>query len=310
MTDESSQTPAEPEQDSRSHRHPTRAAVVYMLAYLAVAVVGGLLVSALHGPVALTIVVTLVATAALALSLLLVLSIIRLRVGVGGEVAIVLLLLALFALIRPSILGFVGRLVGNPDLGQHLATVLPSVPGQLLLGNVVLIVWAAFLGRLVSRMIREGKLLLPVAVVASLADIFTVFWGVVAEVSEKAPEVVETFSAAAPVEAPEGVFAPILTFVGIGDFLFLALFLAVAMRYSMAPVKTLWATFVLMLIAPLAFIVFPNAPGMPGLPFLSLAVLWANWQYLEFTREEKRALGFAAALVVTVAAGVWIAFHR
>jgi len=283
---------------------------VYVLAYLVVAVVGGLLVSALHGPVVLTIVVTLVATAVLALSLLLVLSIARIEIGVAGEIALVVLLLVLFALIRPSIFAFVGRAVGSPELGQRLAAALPVLPGQLLLGNVVLIVWAAFLGRLVSRMIREGKLLLPVAVVASLADIFTVFWGVVAQVSEKAPEVVETFSAAAPVEAPAGVFAPILSAVGIGDFLFFALFLSVAIRYSMAPVKTLWASFVLMIFAPLAFMVFPNARGLPGLPFLSLAVLWANWKYLEFTREEKRALGFAAAFVVVMAAAVWFAFHR
>jgi hypothetical protein len=129
-------------------------------------------------------------------------------------------------------------------------------------------------------------------------------------VTEKAPEVVETFSAAAPVEAPEGVFVPILSAVGIGDFLFLGVFLSVAIRYSMAPAKTLWAAFALMLIAPLAFFVFPNALGMPGLPFISIAVLWANWRYLEFTREEKRALGFAGVLVAVVAAGLWVAFHR
>ncbi|GAG48903.1 unnamed protein product, partial [marine sediment metagenome] len=148
----------------------------------------------------------------------------------------------------------VGRWLGAQAAGERLATSLSIIPGQDLLGNLALIIWAVLLGRLVSRIIKEGKLLLPVAVVASVADIFTVFWGVVKEVGEKAPEVVEAFSAQTPVEPPPEMAAPILTAVGIGDFLFLALFLSVALRYSMNATGALWATFAVMLVAPLAFL--------------------------------------------------------
>jgi len=310
--------------DPWSSRHPTRAAVVYVLAYLVAAVLGGAIIAALNGALApsleesasapavaaMVLVVLVVAAVVLALSLLLVLSICRLPMGAGGELLMSLIMLALFSIARPSVFVFVGRVVGIPEAGKHLAEAVPVVPGQLLVGNAILIVWAAFLGRLVSRVIREGKLIVPVAVVASLADIFTVFWGVVAQVSEKAPEVVETFSATTPVAPPKAVPAPILSAIGIGDFLFLALFLAVTLRYSMRPAKTMWATFVLMLIAPLAFLIWPDAPGMPGLPFISLAALWVNRKYVAFTKEERRALAFGGALVIATAAGLWIAFHR
>ena len=291
-------------------RRPGQAAAAWGLGYLLVALGGGLLVALLPPSVATGVVVTVIAAIALLLSLLLVLSLCRLRVKAGSELVWVLGMTAVFCLVRPSVFAFAGRWLGYQEAGKRLAEGLAFVPHSLLLGNIVLIVWAAFLGRLVSRVIREGKLILPVAVVASIADIITVFWGIVARVTEAAPEVVQTFSTSAAVEAPAGVTAPILTEVGIGDFLFLAMFLTVAIRYSMRATQALWAVFAVMLVAPLGFILWPEAPGLPGLPFISAAVLWPNWHYLEFTREEKRALLFAGALVVAVALGVWTIFHR
>jgi len=310
VRDESAQTREEHSQVPWSRRQPKQAAVVYILAYLLVALVGGAAVAQMSSLLAIGAAVTVIATIVLALSLLLVLSICRISLSPRCELAMVLAMLVLFCLVRPSVFAFLGRWLGHPAAGKQIADALSFIPGQMLLGNTVLIVWAAFLGRLVSRVIREGKLLLPVAVVASVADIFTVFWGVVAHVTETAPEVAETFSASAPVAAPPEVAVPILSAVGIGDFLFLALFLAVALRYSMQPAKTMWATLAVMLVAPAAFYLVPNAPGMPGLPFISAAALWANWPYLRFTREEKRALAFSGALVAAVATGLWVAFHR
>lgn len=308
--EESAQTQEAHSRIPWSRRRPKRAAVSYILAYLLVALVGGAAVAQMSSLLAIGAAVTVIAAIVLALSLLLVLSICRISLSARGELAMVLAMLVLFCLVRPSVFAFLGRWLGNPAAGKQIADALSFIPGQMLLGNAVLIVWAAFLGRLVSRVIREGKLLLPVAVVASVADIFTVFWGVVAHVTETAPEVAETFSASAPVAAPPEVSVPILSAVGIGDFLFLALFLAVALRYSMQPAKTMWATFAVMLVAPAAFYLFPAAPGMPGLPFISAAALWANWPYLRFTRGEKRALSFAGVLVAAVTAGLWVAFHR
>ncbi len=307
-----------------SRRRPKQAAAAYVVAYVAVAALGGWLVAALGAVLApysaepvsaaavlgLGLVVTVIAAVVLALSLLLVLSICRTPTNASKEVIAILCLSVIFPLTRPSVFAFLGRWVGVPEAGARLAGALSVLPGELLIGNTVLIVWAAFLGKLVSRVIKEGKLLVPVAVVAAVADVITVFWGLVKHVTETAPEVAETFSAAAPVELPEGVYAPILASVGIGDFLFLSLFFAVAIRYAMRPVKTLWASYAVMLVAPLAFLFVREGPGLPGLPFIAAAALWANWRHIRFSPEEKRALAVAAALVAAVVAAVWVVFHR
>jgi hypothetical protein len=277
--------------------------VAYVLAYLGLSL-GGSLLSKLRLPTAGEAVLALtVATGTLAFSLLLVLSISRLKLRPGSEVAWLVGMMVLFFFARPDVFAIAGRWLGSPGRGREIAELLKITPEQQLFGNIALILWAVFLGRLVSRVIREGKLLLPVAVVASIADIITVFWGVVAHLTEKAPEVVEAFSTRAPVPPPP-VSLPVLTSVGLGDFMFLAVFLTVVARYTMNAARALWFTLVLMLVAPLAFWVWPKAPGMPGLPFISLAVLGANWRYLRFTRDEKRALVFAGALVAIVTA--WI----
>jgi hypothetical protein len=308
-------TPAEgaggsEKQERWSRRRPAQAAVVYGLAYLAASVVGGWVTGHLASEVALAVSITIVSGVVLLFAVLLVLSICRLRLGPVGEVAAIILTLVAFALVRPSVIAFAARWVGAGAAGLAIAKAVPVLPGQSLLGNVVLIVWAGFLGRLVSRIIREGKLLLPVTIVAALMDIFTVFWGVVAHVQEKAPEVAQAFSASAPVEVPEGVWAPILAAVGIGDFLFLAVFLAVTIRFGMRSVKTLWAAFAVMLVAPLAFTIIPSATGLPGLPFLAAAALWANRGLWEFTAEERKAMGLAAVIVAVLAVGLWFTLHR
>lgn len=294
-----------------SSDRPRQAAAVYVVAYLLVAAGGAMLVVRAVSSVALAAVLaTAVAAIALGLSLLLVLSLCRVPMGARAEVGWMLGMMAAFCMVRPMVFAIVGKWVGEPEAGKRLAAALPVLPHQGLLGNAVLIVWAAFLGRLVSRVIREGKLLLPAAAVASVADVITVFWGPVAKVTEAAPEVAETFSAWAPVAAPPEVVAPILSAVGIGDFMFLALFFAVALRHSMRAATAMWATFGVMLVAPAAFIIWPQAVGIPGVPFISAAVLWVNRRHFDFTREEKRALAFAGALVATAAVAAWVMLGR
>lgn len=287
-----------------SARHPAQAAACYALVFLAVSL-GAEALGLVRLPVLVVAALAfLVWVLTLGSSLLLALSICRLRLRPGVEVAWLVGMLALFVLARPEVLYLACRALGRPGLGRGLMEVLLVAPEQRLVGNLALILLALLLGRLVSRVVREGKLLLPVAFVASLADFLTVYWGVVAHMEQTAPEVVEAFSAHAPLPAPGAVPVPMLASVGLGDYLFLALFLGVTVRYAMRPVAAMWASFAVMLVVPLGFLLWPGLPGMPGLPFLSAAVLGANWRYLRFTRQEKRALAFSGLLVVAVAAGI------
>ena len=209
---------------------------------------------------------------------------------------------ALFLLLRPEVAIAVAQWLHLDKGVLARVAAIPAFPGQGLIGNLVLIFWAVLLGRLVSRVIREGKLLLPVAVAASLADIFTVFWGFVGQAVEKAPKEVEAFSAQAPaLEVAKQTAAPVLTSVGMGDFLFLAIFLSVALRFAMNATGAVWAAFVSMLVAAVVLTFwFPG--GIPGLPFISIGVLLVNRKHLSFTAEEKRSLLVAGGAVLVVIA--------
>ena len=293
-----------------SSRHPIKAAAAYAVAYLLLASGSGMLAAGLTSPAAQAIIVTAAWIATIAISLLLVLSLCRIAMRPPMELLWTFAAMGVFCLTRPIVFAFLGRLLGHPAAGRRIAEALSFLPSQELLGNIALIMWAVFLGKLVSRLIREGNMLLPIVLVAALADIITVYWGPVANVTENAPEVAEALSASAPVAPPPGVAAPILAAVGIGDFLFLAVFLATTLRHAMEPVKTTWAALALILVAPFAFSLTPEAYGIPGLPFLAIAVLWANRRHLQFTLEEKRALAFAGVLVAASAVGIWLLLHR
>jgi hypothetical protein len=313
VTEESPLTQA-PRNDQRwSARNPATAVAVYVIAYLVFTLGGGGLQPGTM-PIWLGAALALFFELAILLvSILLVLSIARLKIGLWAELAWVALLLALFVLSRPDSIAIAGGWLGNPEEGRRIAQALKITPAQQFVGNIALILWAVLLGRLVSRVVREGKLLLPVAAVASVADTVTVFWGVVAHLTQKAPEVVRTFSAQTPVAAPPSISLPTISSIGIGDFMFLALFLAVAVRYGMDATKAMWYTLIVMVfVAPLPFILIPKLglTGMPGLPFLSLGVLAANWRYLHFTRDEKRALVFAALLIAAAAAAIVLVLRR
>lgn len=282
--------------------HPVVTTVGYAAAYLASAALGGVVVaSASGGPSwALTAVVTVVVMVSTALSLLFVLQACRIPMGAGREAALLLPTTALFLLLRPEVTVALAQWLHLGEGAQARVAGIPAFPGQDLLGNLVLIFWAVLIGRLVARVIREGNLLLPVAVAASLADIFTVFWGFVGQAAKQAPEIVEAFSAQAPaLEVAKQTTAPVLTSVGIGDFLFLAIFLSVALRFAMNAGGAVWAAFISMLVAAVVLTFwFPG--GLPGLPFISVGVLWVNRRHLRFTAEEKRSLWIAAGLAVVV----------
>jgi hypothetical protein len=194
------------------------------------------------------------------------------------------------------------------------ATTGAKIGEKLLAGNLVMTLLGAFFlaiaatlcGALISRIIRERNLLVPVTVVAAVVDTLGVYWGPVRWISEKAPEVAEQLSAAVPGAAGPGAPEWLLAAVGIGDFLFMGLFVAAVYRLGMDGRRTLWASFAALLAVPVTFAV-AGLPALPGLPFLGAAVLVANWRHFRFSRSEKFALlygGMAVAVAVCLALGV------
>lgn len=182
---------------------------------------------------------------------------------------------------------------------------------QLLIGpaaGVVFVLLCLFVGRLISRILREANILLPVCVVAAGADVFTVYWGPTAKFLEQAPEVVRSLSVAIPevgsAAGPEGAAG--LSFVatmGLGDFIFLAVFLAAGARLGFNLRRTGWIIGIILAVALTGFFFVPLLAAIPLLPFTAAGFLIANWREFHLTAEEKRNLLYAA-LIIGMVTGV------
>lgn len=172
--------------------------------------------------------------------------------------------------------------------------------------TVLFLLGCLFVGRLLSRVVRERAMALPVCIVAALADVFTVFWGPTGQALERAPEVVKKLSMAIPAAGsaagPEG--AKGLAFVatmGLGDFIFLALFLCLAVRFGFPLLRTFLAVLVGALVGVTLALTNPfSLPGMPLLPYMAAGFLAANARNFRLSPQERRDTVIALALLAVL----------
>ncbi|MCD6351512.1 MAG: hypothetical protein J7M26_05290 [Armatimonadetes bacterium] len=180
-------------------------------------------------------------------------------------------------------------LVGKADAEGLGRIFLPATASCLFL------LACAMVGRLLSRLVREPNLLLPVLVTAAVADLFTVTLGPTHTALEKAPQVVRNFSmtvpkagSAAGEKGVEGLAAA--ASIGVGDFIFAALFLTAAWRHGLETRRAAMAAAVLAVIAMSAVLLIPALPALPLLPFIVVGVLVPNAGRFRFSPQEKLAL--------------------
>lgn len=219
--------------------------------------------------------------------------------------------LALYALIAVALIFSVARLrvaaAGQVALAVCFGVALCAARAARapLGGDLALVLGAAFLGAFVGRLIREPNMLIPVALVVSIVDIWGVYFGVVREIGERAPETAAALSASVPMAV-----APMLGSIGIGDFVFMGLFFAAVVRLGLHARATLWASVAALLAASLVLFagslwrgLGPIADRLPGLPFLAAAVIVVNLRGFHLSREENRAVvGVVIALGAILAA--------
>jgi len=268
------------------HRSPVVAIVLLSLAFMGLRVLAWWVVQHLQGASRFTLAAIAIGSLALYMLIvvLLIFSVARLRIAAAGQAALVVCFGAALCAARAA----------RVPVGGDLALVLA----------------AAFLGVLVARLIREPNMLVPVALVASIVDMWGVYYGVVREIGERAPETAAALSTSVPMAV-----APMLGSIGIGDFVFMGLFFAAVVRLGLCVSATLWASAAALLIASLVFFgaslsphLAPLAQRLPGLPFLAAAVVAVNARRFDFSREENRAVVavvVALGLILTAVTLVW-----
>jgi hypothetical protein len=193
--------------------------------------------------------------------------------------------------------GFLGHVDWKHNTGLAKAAVLVLRP----VADLALITAGASLGMLVARLIRDPKMLLPVAVAGAVVDFWGVFFGTTNAALKHTPAVVQAASAGIPTlggGATRQGMAPI-SYVGVGDWLFLGLFLAVASTFQLQPRRTFW-TLTAFVIAAMFLVLFDVVSYLPAIVPMAIAVLWVNRAELRLSRSEAFAVMYAVLMVAAM----------
>jgi len=177
--------------------------------------------------------------------------------------------------------------------------------------DVIFLIACVLGGRLLSRIIGERNMLLPVALVLALADLFTVFLGPVGAVLANAPDVVTGLSIKVPevgsAVGPEGAAGLThLATMGPGDLVFAALFFTAVVRFGLSLRASFAGILIPVVIGLVAFILLPVLPGVPVLPLMAIGFLIATRGQFDLSSEEKRNLAIAGAFLVVVFVVMWL----
>jgi hypothetical protein len=157
---------------------------------------------------------------------------------------------------------------GRPEELMEGPTVRPLA--LLFLADIVRVVAAACVGLALARRVTSTRIALLVAALVTAADLFSVFAGPTKALVESGAPALDYLLLIFPTFGYPLGFA-----LGLSDFVFLALFTALARSLEgLHPLPTLILGFVAIILAMLAGILF--ARPLPALPFISLAFALAN----------------------------------
>ena len=182
-----------------------------------------------------------------------------------------------------------------------------------LLRGLTITLSCAFFGILLSRIIREPNVLLPVALVAMPIDYLGAMTsiGFTQNVVTQNPHLVQALSVPVPAVGSSAQHHGALHavgFIGPGDALFMAFFFAVVLRLNMNVRGTFWWMYGL-LTATMLVVLSPFGFSIAALVPMGLAVLIANFRYFRLKREEVFATFYAGLLIIALVTGFYFYSH-
>ena len=233
----------------------------------------------------------------------------RLAVCLGITALLVLpsIVIPQFFLHSPTWAGW--RTLG-PAYGAYRHGLTDLVPG---LRDMLLLLLAVSVGVLVSRLIREIKILLPLGIVLALMDVYVVFGGgLVTQAQQGSPTAQAamknlTVSLPAAQKTLRPNAAPIAV-VGFADYLFIALFFACFLRFGIPARRT----FAVLCVTLVAYMAYGSQTGtdLPALVPIAAVIILTNLRQFRYERSEGFALLYAGLLVAAILGGLFFFSHR
>jgi hypothetical protein len=181
--------------------------------------------------------------------------------------------------------------IGVESYLTSLKTVATSLVTWVgLLHDLFLILFATSLGYMVGFIVREPNIILPVALFAAAVDYWNVTWGMLSKTIRDNPEIVAKLSVTVP--TPIG-----LTYtIGMGDFVFWALFFGVLYRFGMNTKATFVLGYALLTVS--LILVLLVGCVFPALVPMGLAVVVANMRFFKLSREELLATLYVGGILL------------
>lgn len=158
--------------------------------------------------------------------------------------------------------------------------------------DLSLMLFAASMGYTISFIVREPNIIMPIALFAGLVDYWGVTAGPLSAILASRPEVLDAVSVHMPVPV---INAP-GTIIGMGDFVFFALFFAVMYRFSLNVKGAFWLGYGLLTLT--MFVVMALNIAIPALAPMGVAVIAANVGVVKLRREEKLATLYLGILLL------------
>jgi hypothetical protein len=206
-----------------------------------------------------------------------------------------------------------GMLLGIVNWFLYASVGFASALGRLTavpLADIFLVFAMILGGLLISRIIRDRTMVVPVAIVLALADVFTVYFGgPTGAALEKMPELVEAVSVKLPAmgsaTGPAGVegLAHIAT-LGPGDTFFAALFFAAVVSFGLGMRRTFAWLFGVTGVVLGLIVAIPAMPPVSVLPLMAAGFLIANWSDVKLSRREWAYMAIAFTFLIVLFAGL------
>lgn len=180
--------------------------------------------------------------------------------------------------------------------------------------SLFLVLFTFCLGRALSFLVDEKQYLVPVGMVASLADVWSVFGGLTKKMVESQSPIMQTVVSNIMVSMPvapiqEGEALRIEPIAGGTDFLFIALFLGIARKFDLSIKHSSVAMFI-GLAGGLSLTVLLQSfdyltSGLPGLPFLAVSFIGVHWREVKPGTKE-----MVTTIVFCLVAVLLMVFYR
>jgi len=162
--------------------------------------------------------------------------------------------------------------------------------------GLTLVVVSFGAGTILAGMVESTRYVVPMCLVAALADIWSVLAGPTKKIVESKNEFVMSHAFVGQPFIGADEMNPV---AGVADIIFIAMFLCIAARLGLSMRRALLGAF-----GGLAagLVVAAAVGGVPGLPFIGAGFVLANWRAVRPGRAEmKKTAVFMAAMLVVFA---------